>query len=49
MKICIVESWDKFYILPAIGIVTSTKFTGYRYIDISWFKTSIEISWDHLD
>jgi hypothetical protein len=48
MKIEYVGHWDKFYITPAIAIVIDPFYVGYKYISISWFKHSIELSWGHI-
>jgi hypothetical protein len=47
MKIEYIDYWDRFYIFPAISIVLDPLYTGYKYLSISWFKGSIEISWGH--
>lgn len=49
MKFEFVSYWDRFYILPAVAVVFDPMYNGYKYISISWFKQSLEISWGHLD
>jgi hypothetical protein len=49
MKIEYVGHWDKFYITPSISIVVDPMFVGYKYLSLSWFKVSIEISWGRVD
>lgn len=49
MKFEFVGHWDRFYVLPAIAVVFDPMFNGYKYISISWFKQSLEISWGHIE
>jgi hypothetical protein len=49
MKIEKIKYWDRFFITPAISIVTDQSFTGYRYLSLSFLKWSLEISWDYID
>jgi hypothetical protein len=48
MKIEYVGHWDRFYITPSVAIVLDPLYNGYKYLSISWFKHSIELSWGHV-
>jgi hypothetical protein len=48
MKFEFVGHWDKFYITPSVAIVLDPMYNGYKYVSISWFKRSLEISWGRI-